>query len=184
MRPGSSFGSVPALRWVSKSRRRCSCRARWTRRAVLPAKPRSEENLMVDRRERAEHDARRVHGVADDERERARRVLRLHGGGDGRCSRLRRASLLASAGRRLRGCLWLPPRQRAPRISPPLESVVAIERRLELVFESDLLLRWLAKRLTYSICGAQERRADGGAHPRRQARLQRGEPLAPHPVEL
>src|SRR5690606_38385390 len=101
-----------------------------------------------------------------------------------RCGGLCCASLLASAGRRLRGCVWLPPRQRTFRRTPPLESCVTIKRGLELAFECDLLVRWLGECVTHSIRGAEERRPHGGTHPRRRARPQRLEPLASHPVEL
>src|SRR5690606_23160451 len=128
----------------------------------LATKPRREEHLVFDRRQRAKYCACHVDGVADDERERASHVLRLHGGGDGvrrgcrRCGGLCCASLLASTGRRLRGCVWLPPRQRTLRRTPPLESCVTIKRGLELVFECDLLVRWLGECIAHSIRGAEE----------------------------
>src|SRR5690606_41225355 len=73
--------------------------------------------------------------------------------------------------RRLRCCLGLPPRKRALRCAPPLESGVTIKRGLELAFEFNLLVRQFGDGVTLAIRGVEERRAHGGAQDRKSTRL-------------
>ena len=91
--------------------------------AISSAEARRQQNLVIHRQS-AEYVARHVHGVADDERERARLVC---------FERLRPKVPICRVGfRPFEGPLCL---------SPPRETLVGVERDLQLPFERDLRRR-------------------------------------------